>query len=405
MKKPIIALFLSFLVVIPAAHAKRVINNNVSVREGAGAFYPVLSILNSGAEVEIVQDGLLWKKIKLPDGTAGWISANAFNPAGTAIDYGAMAEDTASRSVSQIMMTAAVKGFFDSRIRDTGLNQDLLLQPFRRYVTPAEYTRFTEETYVNRWGPQMFQKKNKIEQKGAFTIDENLVAVSASLVGKLTADGLSADRRMVVYVNSVAQLVTEATEFYDLPVCVHVVATDALVANAAPIGVLVISEGMLKLIRDESELACLIAHEISHVTLGHAALETDLRKPVLQAETAFAELDAEAGVDPVEIELDQLYLELYEQAVIGRKFEYEAEADSRGLIYARRAGYRAEGMLSLLKRLKTEMPKNKRMKQESHWQPFTIEKRIAALEPVVNNALKSDSHYVDFYSRFKRNAP
>jgi len=403
MKEAIIVVLLSILALATAVHAERVTSDNVSVREGAGAFYPVLSILNSGADVDIVEDGPHWKKIKLPDGTTGWISANAFNPAGKSIDYGAMAEDMSARSVSRITMTAAVKGFFDSRIKDPNLNKDLLERPYRKYLTPAAYTRFKKETYENRWDAPKFRKKNKIAQQGAFRIDENLVAVSATLVGTLTADGLSADHEMVVYINSVAQLVIEATEFYDLPVSVHVAKTDALIANATPIGVLVISEGMKKLIRDESELACLIAHEFSHVTLGHGAIETDRRKPVIKAEKAFDELDADLGVDAVEAELDQLYLDLYERAVMGRNFEYEAEADLRGLIYARRAGYRAEGMTSLLMRLKTEMPKNKKMNQDSHWQPFTIEKRIAHLEPVLKTKLKSDKHYVDFYSRYQRN--
>ena len=403
MNKAITVVLLSFLALATAANAERVTNDNVSVREGAGAFYPVLSILNSGANVEILEDGPHWKKIKLPNGTTGWISANAFNPAGTSIDYGAMAEDMSARSVSRITMTAAVKGFFDSRIKDPNLNRDLLERPYRKYLAPDAYTRFKKETYENRWDARKFRKKNKIAQKGAFRIDENLVAVSATLVGSLTADGLSTDQEMVVYVNSVAQLVIEATEFYDLPVSVHVVKTDAPIANATPIGVIVISEGMLKLIRDESELACLIAHEVSHVTLGHGAVETDRRKPVIKAEKAFAELDADLGVDTVEAELDQLYLDLYERAVMGRSLEYETEADLRGLIYARRAGYRAEGMVSLLKRLKSEMPKSKNMNQDNHWQPFTIEKRIANLEPVLKTKLKSDRHYVDFYSRYQGN--
>jgi len=243
-------------------------------------------------------------------------------------------------------------------------------------------------------------EKNKIEQKGAFTIDENLVALSSYIAAKFSAPGLSQNLELVVYVNNVAQLIIESTEFYDLPISVLVVKSDEVLANATPIGVIVISEGFLKIIKDESELACLLGHAIAHVTLNHGSTEFEIRKPKFAADDAFAELEKELGVDEVETELDDLCDEMYERAVGGRKAEYEEKADHRGMTYARRAGYSANGMISLLKRLKSRVPTSREPTDASHWFPVSMQKRITKLEHITATKLKPNKRYLTFQSRY-----
>ena len=192
----------------------------------------------------------------------------------------------------------------------------------------------------------------------------------------------------------------ESTEFYDLPISVLVVKSDKVFANATPIGVIVISEGFLKIIKDESELACLLGHEIAHVTLNHGLTEFEVRKPKFAADDAFAELEEEFGVDEVEAELDGFCDEMYERAVGGRKTEYEEKADHRGLIYARRAGYSANGMISLLKRLKSRVLVSREPTDASHWLPMSMQKRIAKLENIAAKKLKPDKRYLTFQLRY-----
>jgi predicted Zn-dependent protease len=197
-------------------------------------------------------------------------------------------------------------------------------------------------------------------------------------------------------VNHVAQLIVDSSEYYDLPVSVHIASTDKIFANATPIGVIVISQGMLKILRNESELACLLAHEISHVTLGHGSIETTIRKPKFAADDAFAELGDELGVDEVEKELDDMCVEMYERAIKGRTAEYESEADLRGLVYAKRAGYDPGGMVALLTRLKTLIPVSRNPEDRSHWLPSSIDKRIM----IAKKATHTDQKYLKFTGRF-----
>lgn len=299
------------------------------------------------------------------------------------------------------MVTAAVKGFFETKSDTPNINGEVFKHPFRQYVVPTAYKDFKSQTYSNRWSQKKFQRNNSISQKGRFIINENLVALSTYIAAKFSAPGLSRNRRLVTYVNNVAQLIIESTEFYDLPVSVLVVDSGEIFANSTPIGVIVISEGMLKLIKSENELACLLAHEIAHVALNHGSEEFEIRKPKFAAEDAFAELGEELGVDEVEQELDDLCNDMYERAVRGRKAEYEQAADYRGIIYARRAGYSADGMASLLKRLKTKIHASREPADASHWLPSAMQKRIDFLEKTTAARFKPGKNYRTFQSRYQ----
>lgn len=383
--------------------AAKIMNNNVTVRTMPGAFYPVVTILSKGAEVELLHEQNQWKKVKTTEQKIGWISANAFNPVKQSIDYGAMSNDNSKKNITKLMVTAAVKGFFENNAPSPQINKEVFLSPFRRYIIPSRMNQFREATYKGRWSQKKFQRKNKIRQEGPFVIDENMVALSAYIAARFASPGLSSDLIRTVYVNQVAQLIIEGTEFYDLPISVLVVESNEIFANATPIGVIVLSTGMLNTIQTESELACLLAHEIAHVTLGHGSTEFNIRKPKFAAEDAFAELGDELGVDETEAELDQLCNEMYERAFRGRKAEYEMAADKRGMIYARRAGYNADGMVSLLKRLKTKVHSSRNPEDMSHWFPRAMQKRIDIIEKYAKKELKKNKRYATFADRYQKN--
>lgn len=383
-----------------AAFAETIAVSSASLRQGPGSFYPVVAPLKKGDEVVVLKTRGMWRRARAVGDVTGWVSANAFKAPGQTIDYGLMAADTSGRQVASVMVTAAVKGFFENRVRTGELNRALFAAPFVRYVTPSGYGAFLRETFSGRSPHDFFLSETRVASKGPFFIDENMIAVSAYITGRLTAPGLVADQGLVRYVNNVAQLIAESSEFYDLPICVHVVETEAIFANATPIGVVILSRGMLKTVRSENELACLLAHELSHVTLHHGAMETEVRKPKIHAEDAFAEMDDELGKDAVEQELDDLALDMYEHAIRGRKEVYEMEADARGILYAKRAGYDPSGMATLLARLQRAQAEVSWDEEPSHWLPRSMGRRIQALPK------KAPSRaYVNFGSRYNRMVP
>ncbi|MDA8404836.1 MAG: SH3 domain-containing protein, partial [Desulfobacteraceae bacterium] len=219
MKKTITICALVSLFIASSGFADKIRNNNVSVRTMPGAFYPVVTVLNSGDTVKVLEKKDQWKKVKTSAKAVGWVSANAFNSMGGSVDYGVMARATTKRGMSKIMVTAAVKGFFDNKINDKDINKAIFENPYVCYVDPVRYSQFVSETYNRRWSREKFYRKTSIQQQGPFRIDENLVALSSYICARMAAPGLSTNQALTAYVNNVAQLIMESTEFYDLPVC------------------------------------------------------------------------------------------------------------------------------------------------------------------------------------------
>ena len=401
MKKRILFISIAVIIIISALLATQIVNNNIAMRSGKGSFYPVVSVLKKGANVTILENGESWKKVKTTIGKEGWVSANAFEKVGGTIDYGMMAKDISDKKASTTMVTAAVKGFFENKLGDESLNKDIFQHPRRNYVNPSLYMKFKKDTYAGGWSAKKFQRKYKISKPKPFIIDESLFAVSAYVVAKLTAYGVITDPKKLHYVNNIAQLIAENTEYYDLPICVHIANTDKLFINALPIGVTVVYNGMLKECKNESELACLLGHEISHITLQHGSVEMGKRKVKLKAEDAFGELDKAFGTDTKE--MDELSDEMYERSIKGRKEKYEMAADHMGVIYAYRAGYDVRGLPNVMRRLESQMPRSRNMEDVSHWFPYSFKKRIASLEKFINKKLKDRDEYKKFEARFEKN--
>lgn len=403
LKQILIPTIAIFLLTSTLSFAAEILGNNISLRRNAGAYYPVITVLNSGDQVTILEDDEFWKKVKTTSGRVGYVSANAFSSASSTIDYGMMAKGQESRTISKSMITAAVKGFYETKIKSTHINKNLMDRPFVEYFTPESYEMFKTLTFSKRWKHKKFLKMYQVVGAGSFKVDERLAVTSAYTLAKLSSAGISENRYQTSYVNKVAQLVAESTEYYDMPVCVHVVKSKDIFANATPIGAIIISEGMLDIIQSEHELAGLIGHEIAHVTLGHGQKETKTREPLFKAEDAFAEMDAELGTDN---ELDDFADDMYEHAVKGRKAAYEGQADIRGAIYARRAGYDPSGMISIMVRIKTMIEAktdHSDINQEmSHWLPYSFGPRIKALNQYIGQYLETGKHSRKFENRYKK---
>ena len=71
------------------------------------------------------------------------------------------------------------------------------------------------------------------------------------------------DAMLRSYVNRVGRWLSLQTERPDLPWRFAIVDTDSLGAFAAPGGNVVITAGLMRLMRDENELAGVLAHEIA----------------------------------------------------------------------------------------------------------------------------------------------
>jgi len=163
--------------------------------------------------------------------------------------------------------------------------------------------------------------------------------VAANLLG---AAPLVNDPALQAYVNKVGLWIALHTSRPSLPWRFGVLDTNSVNAFATPGGYVFITRGMLMRMRDESELAGVLAHEISHVVEKHA-LNT-MRKGKLVDLAS----DALSRNKPEYAKLVSAGTEIYAR---GLDKEDEFAADRMGVVLSARAGYDPYGLPATLQTL------------------------------------------------------
>jgi predicted Zn-dependent protease len=193
-------------------------------------------------------------------------------------------------------------------------------------------------------GKKMVEANKDITEPQEIDIGQGIAANLLGAAPLVRNDGLQK------YVNRVGLWLAQQTERPDLPWRFGVIDTPNVNAFATPGGTVLITRGLYEKLRNESELAGVLAHEIAHVLQKHqlkaikaamgrewkmdiavAAAEqknTSDAKNSLKAFTAGTELFAR-GLD--------------------KKDEYEA--DRMGVVIAARAGYNPYGLVGSLQTL------------------------------------------------------
>jgi len=174
--------------------------------------------------------------------------------------------------------------------------------------------------------------------------------VSAKLREKY---GVVQDAAVHRYVTLAGTVLAEASTRPKLRWTFVVLDTDGINAFAAPGGYIHITRGALALIRNEAELACVLAHEIAHVTEKHTV------HAIEKANTAAA-LGASVTREKF---LQDLANKVY-AATLENKFDRndEVKADDIGVKLADKIGYAPAGLGAFLTRL---AERNRDLKERS----------------------------------------
>ena len=168
--------------------------------------------------------------------------------------------------------------------------------------------------------------------------------MAARLLGAAPLAGNPALQR---YVNHVGRWVASQSERPDLPWLFGVLDAPEVNAFAVPGGTIFVTRGLVQRMRNEAELAGVLAHEISHVVRKHhlkaiqKAAQTSLAGDALQEALKNQRPEARA-------KLISVGSELYTR---GLDKSDEIEADRVGVVLAARAGYDSYGLPSVLQTL------------------------------------------------------
>jgi predicted Zn-dependent protease len=164
--------------------------------------------------------------------------------------------------------------------------------------------------------------------------------------------GVVQDQAIHRYVTLVGRVLAEGSSRPGLSWTFIVLDTDGVNAFAAPGGFIHITRGALALIRNEAELADVLAHEIIHVTERHTINAIRKSKGI----DAVAQSSRSQFVSAI---TDRAY-----EAVLENSFDRgdEVDADKAGVTLANRAGYAPTGLAAFLTRLGE---RNKELKERS----------------------------------------
>ncbi|MEC8677612.1 MAG: M48 family metalloprotease [Candidatus Margulisiibacteriota bacterium] len=214
--------------------------------------------------------------------------------------------------------------------------------------------------------------------------------VAATILGKYEQ---SKNEKLINYVNLVGQSIVETSGRKDIYYYFTVLKDDDTFAVACPGGYIFISTGLIKLLKNESELAGILAHEISHVNEKHVLDELDteggtgasmLTQILMARHTTTTVALSEMSDKAITMVLDK-----------GLNEGDEFDSDIAAILFLQKTGYYPQSYLDALSRL----PTDKLTHSKTH---PDLDNRIKALKEIFPNDLLNSG--VKLKERFDNHA-
>ncbi len=314
----------------------------VKLRTGPAVFHPVLKRLEKGTSLVIIKEGPKWIKVRTPKGVEGWVSTRVFSAPPKPRGYAALLKERKLSGVSLAVPTMASRGL--NAGTTTGGGVALLMKDFLERVpfAPAEFEGFASKLKANEICEKLpgWLDEMAIPIEGDPQQDELERSFGMRLAVSILSDfELITDPAIDSYVNKVGALVAAASTRYDLPWRFVVFKGGKKTAFSLPGGFVFVSFALLQELKDEAELAGVLAHLVAHVALAHRALQ-------------LSRLDNEMPGSGKKSDSMQDFVKKARGVFMsGVTPEEEMEADAFGATYCACAGYDPGGLASVLKRV------------------------------------------------------
>ena len=228
--------------------------------------------------------------------------------------------------------------------------------------------------------------KRAAESKKEITPQEEIELGRGIAANVLGAAPLVRDEELQRYVNRVGTWLALQTERPDLPWRFGVIDSPDVNAFAMPGGTIVITAGLYDRLRDESELAAVLAHEISHVVEKHQvkAIQKAMGKDF--ANEMAGEVTGRSDNELVRRFGGKAFAAGTQVLARGLDKQDEYQADLHGMVIAARAGYNPFAMAGVLQTLDASGPQDRAMALMFSTHP-TAASRIEMLEQSVGTKL------------------
>ena len=159
------------------------------------------------------------------------------------------------------------------------------------------------------------------------------------------------------YVNSVGRRIVSTLPDPPFAYQFYVIQEDAYNAFATPAGHIFINSGLFAAMDSEEELAGILGHEVAHVSCRHISQKIDRAKKIniaTLAGVAAGVLLGAAGGGQAAQAVTMGSVAAGQSALLAYSRDDEIQADQVGLKYLTDAGYGAEGLLTVLKKIRSK---------------------------------------------------
>ncbi|NNL76602.1 MAG: M48 family metalloprotease [Desulfobacterales bacterium] len=163
------------------------------------------------------------------------------------------------------------------------------------------------------------------------------------------------DPEVVAYVNKIGYRILAALPKQPFKYHFHVVNQEVYNAFATPAGHIFIYSGLLNAMEEEEELAGIIGHEIAHVYCRHISQKIERSKKIglaTLAGVAAGVLLGAGGAGEVGSAVTMGSAAAGQSAELSFSRDDEMQSDQLGLDFITKAGYNAEGLLKILKKIR-----------------------------------------------------
>ncbi len=164
-------------------------------------------------------------------------------------------------------------------------------------------------------------------------------------------NGAYDDAQLEGVLNQMVAKLVAASERPDVHYRVTILNSAAVNAFALPSGQLYVTRGLIALASDTSELASVLAHEMSHVIASHATMREEEARQVALVTRVFNDLGSDPETSALALAKSKIKLASFSRA-------QELEADGIGVGIAARAGFDPYGAVRFL----TSMGRNAELK-------------------------------------------
>lgn len=169
------------------------------------------------------------------------------------------------------------------------------------------------------------------------------------------------------YVNKVGKVIAENSQRPELTYRFIVLDNPIINAFAAPGGYIFVTKGALNQVKDESELAGILAHEIGHIEERHYVKKVGIRSNKGDPEQGFTAILSGGGATSAQAfneALDQTMEILFEKGLQSKKDEFQADEISTWLLA--NTGYDPMALERYFKRIEPIQNQQTKILAETH---------------------------------------